>query len=143
MLRKIELLDDAVLLRQLRNLREGKSPRGQIDVRPSSGKDDTAVAVALAVHQAITQLPPLPFDSMPFDLRPSLASLGMIPDRCPYAARCGNFPTCLDIGHCLGFEGSAISTSVESRINFGCCPSPTRTDFAKYKDELPPTSVVD
>jgi hypothetical protein len=95
MLRKIELLDDAVLLRQLRNLREGKSPRGQIDVRPSSGKDDTAVAVALAVHQAITQLPPLPFDSMPFDLRPSLASLGMIPDRCPMQLDVGIFQPAL------------------------------------------------
>lgn len=41
---KIELLEDPEQLRQLRNLREERTDRGQIDVRPSGGmKDDLAV----------------------------------------------------------------------------------------------------
>jgi hypothetical protein len=133
MLHKIELLDDVVLLRQLQNLREEKSPRGQVDVRPSCGKDDTAVAVALAVHQAIAQQPALPFDLVPCDFRPSPASLGMIPERCPYGAICRNFPTCLDSGYCLGFENSATPTSSESRISFTCCSSTSELDAQKTR----------
>jgi hypothetical protein len=45
----IELLDDPDLLRELRNLQELKTERGQIDVRPSPGtRDDSAVALAVA-----------------------------------------------------------------------------------------------
>ena len=56
--RKIELPDDVELLRQLRSLDEKKTNRGQVDVRPSGkGRDDLAVAVALAAYQLV-QRPP-------------------------------------------------------------------------------------
>jgi hypothetical protein len=47
--RKIELLDDPTLLRQLRVLEERKAPNGSVSIEPSHAqKDDVAVAVALA-----------------------------------------------------------------------------------------------
>jgi hypothetical protein len=50
--RKIELLDNPILLRQLRALEERHTPNGNIDVRPSnSQKDDVAVAVALGAFE--------------------------------------------------------------------------------------------
>jgi hypothetical protein len=58
------------------------------------------------------------------DFRPSL---GMIPSSCQYAAVCGNYPQCMDHGHCLEFEdqhaqmfglemnaGTKISNSVDN-----------------------------
>jgi hypothetical protein len=85
---------------RLRNLREEKTPRGQIDVRPTTGNDDTAVALALAVNEAITQEAPLPFEAVPVDCRPSAESLGLIPGNCRVEAVCANFPDCMDEGHC-------------------------------------------
>jgi phage terminase large subunit-like protein len=76
---KIEIPDDIELLRELRNLREEKTPRGQIDIRPTTGNDDTAVALALAVNEAITQESPLPFEVVPVNFAPSSESLGLIP----------------------------------------------------------------
>jgi hypothetical protein len=56
---KIELLDQPVLLRQLRALEERKTANGKIDIRPSySQKDDVAVAVALGAFELAKQLPP-------------------------------------------------------------------------------------
>jgi len=50
--RKIELLDQPVLLRELRALEEQHKPNGDIDIRPSySQKDDVAVAVALGAFE--------------------------------------------------------------------------------------------
>ena len=72
--RKIELLDQPVLLRQLRPLEERKTPNGNIDIRPSySQKDDVAVAVALAPFELTKQLPPLePWaEFIPIPRRPS------------------------------------------------------------------------
>ena len=63
---KIEILDDVELLRELRNLREEKTPRRQIDVRRTTGNDDTAVALALAVNEAITQESLLPLRRCPW-----------------------------------------------------------------------------
>jgi hypothetical protein len=55
--RRIELLDDPELLRQLGNLRQEKTERGLIDVRPSPGvNDDLAVAVALAASELCRQV---------------------------------------------------------------------------------------
>jgi phage terminase large subunit-like protein len=57
--RKIELLDQAVLLRQLRALEERRTPNGNIDIRPSYGqKDDVAVAVALGAFELAKRRPP-------------------------------------------------------------------------------------
>jgi hypothetical protein len=100
---KIQILNDPDLLRQLRTLRVEKTSRGQIDIRPSSGNDDIAVALALAANEAIMQKPPLTFDSIPFDPRPSAASLGLIPGNCYVESTCGNHPTCIDVGQCLDF----------------------------------------
>ena len=50
--RKIELLDQPELLRQLRALEERRTANGHIDIRPSySQKDDVAVAVALGAFE--------------------------------------------------------------------------------------------
>ena len=97
---KIELLEDPELLRQLRNLREERTDRGQIDVRPSGGmKDDLAVAIALAASE-LTKRPsrPLPFLT-PTGERFFLAN----PWTCERQAICHNFPRCMDAGFCQGF----------------------------------------
>jgi hypothetical protein len=58
--RRIELLDDPLLLRQLRALEEQKTPRGDIDIRPGHNqKDDIAVAVALAAFELSKQPQPI------------------------------------------------------------------------------------
>jgi hypothetical protein len=106
---KIELLDDADLLKQLRSLREEKSPRGNVDVQVSSGKDDRAVALALAVHKASTQEWLLPFETVPRDLYPSAAFFGQIPGQCNKEAICMNDPDCRDVGYCLGFKDARLS----------------------------------
>jgi len=50
--RKIELLDDPALLRQLRALEKNNAPSGNVDIRPAYGqKDDLAVAVALGAFE--------------------------------------------------------------------------------------------
>ena len=57
--RKIELLDEPMLLRQLRSLEECNERNGNVDIRPShSQKDDLAVAVALAAFELSGQRPP-------------------------------------------------------------------------------------
>jgi hypothetical protein len=57
--RNIELLDEPVLIRQLRALEERRTPNGNIDIRPSySQKDDVAVAVALGAFKLAKRLPP-------------------------------------------------------------------------------------
>jgi hypothetical protein len=57
--RKIELLDQPVLLRQLRALEERRTPNGTTDIRPSySQKDDVAVAVALGALELAKRRPP-------------------------------------------------------------------------------------
>jgi hypothetical protein len=101
--KKIELLDEVRLLRELRNLQEERTERGDIDVRPTSGRDDTAVALALAVNEAVNLRSPLPFDVLPADWR-SDASLGLIPDQCRFQAPCTNCPACIDAEVCLGFS---------------------------------------
>ncbi len=50
--RKIELLEEPELLRQLRALEEHNAPSGNVDIRPAYGqKDDLAVAVALGAFE--------------------------------------------------------------------------------------------
>ena len=106
---KIQLLDDVELNRQLRSLREEKSPRGNIDVQVSSGKDDRAVALALAVHKANEEKRPEYFEFVPVDLHLSAAFLGQIPGNCNKAAICMNDPDCRDVGYCLGFKDARLS----------------------------------
>jgi hypothetical protein len=106
---KVELLDDVDLNKQLRSLREEKSPRGNVDVQVSSGKDDRAVALALAVHKASTQEWPLRFEFVPHDLYPSAAFFGQIPGQCNKEAICMNDPDCRDVGYCLGLKDARLS----------------------------------
>lgn len=103
MQRRIELLDDTELLQQLRNLREENNRRGHFDVRPSQGKDDRAVALALLVHQARSQERALPFEIVPLQFQPSPAFLGLIPETCPLQAVCLNCPRCIDEEHSLTY----------------------------------------
>jgi hypothetical protein len=103
--RKIELLDDPELLRELHSLQEIKTERGQIDVRTSGNmRDDSAVAVALAASLLAKGRPPLLSPELGIVYRDVRPCLGMIPGSCPYEAVCGNFPSCLDENHCLGFK---------------------------------------
>jgi hypothetical protein len=95
-------LDDKALLQQLRNLTEERSDRGAIDIRPSSGKDDQAVALALAVSEVVKWRPPDVFDSVPVNsgFPPYMCR---DPETCEYAAGCRNHPRCVDEGRCLDF----------------------------------------
>jgi hypothetical protein len=102
----IELLDDPVLLHELRSLQMLTSDRGQNSIQPSPGlRDDSAVALALAVNEATKLVgqrpPPILFPTRDFDFRPFLY---YDPENCPNAAVCGNFPQCQDARHCLGFN---------------------------------------
>jgi phage terminase large subunit-like protein len=106
---KIQLLDDVELNRQLRSLREEKSPRGNVDVQVSSGKDDRAVALALAVHKANEDKRPLPFEIALGDMHFSAAFFGQIPGNCNKEAVCMNDPDCRDVGYCLGFKDARLS----------------------------------
>ena len=120
---KIEILDDKALLQQLRNLTEERSQRGQIDVRPSSGKDDQAVALALAVSEVMKHRPPDIFESVIVDRRPLRAELRLEPENCPLAAPCENHPNCLDQGYCLGFKNGIVSAPLV-RISFNIAALP-------------------
>jgi hypothetical protein len=80
---KIEILDDPDLLWQLRNLRDEKNSRGQIDVRPSSGMDDKAVALALAANELARRPVGLPPPQLGFvEILPSRSSLRLNPGSC-------------------------------------------------------------
>jgi hypothetical protein len=100
---KIEILDDKLLLQQLRNLTEERSERGQIDIRPSTGKDDQAVALALAASQVTKYRPPDVFDSVRVNRSFLGRAFTLDPENCPYAAGCQNHPRCVDESGCLGF----------------------------------------
>jgi hypothetical protein len=103
--RKIELLDDSELLHELRGLREEKTDRGQIDIRPRRGVgDDSAVVVALATNELLKQQPNQPALQFGTIARDVHSSLGMIPGSCPYEAVCGNYPECMDARQCLDFK---------------------------------------
>jgi hypothetical protein len=107
--RRIELLDNPELLRQLRSLEEQKTDRGQVDIRPSGGtKDDLAVAAALATSQLVRRpspLPPMRLGIVECDIQ---ALLHMVPGSCPYEAICANSPRCMDEGSCQGFADERV-----------------------------------
>ncbi len=105
--RKIELLDDVDLLRELRSLQEERSSRGHVDIRPSSGTDNRAVALALAVNEAVTQ--PSPSSSIRLGLPPILVSdlpnrvQRLIPGDCYVESNCRNHPRCIQDETCYGY----------------------------------------
>ncbi len=107
--RRIELLDNPELIRQLRSLEEQKTDRGQVDIRPSGRtKDDLAVAAALAASQLVRRpspLPPMRLGIVECDIQ---ALLRMSPGSCPYEAICANFPRCMDEGSCQGFVDGRV-----------------------------------
>ncbi|MGB9434024.1 MAG: terminase large subunit [Candidatus Acidiferrum sp.] len=101
---KIELVDDPELIRQFRRLREQKTARGQIDVRPiGEARDDLAVAVALAARELTIQEPASPFE-LGIVERFSVRLPQLIPDICQFQAPCRNCPRCIDVGECLGLD---------------------------------------
>jgi hypothetical protein len=63
--------------------KEERSQRGQIDIRPSSGKDDQAVALALSTSEVMNHRPPDIFESVILDRRPLRAELRLEPENCP------------------------------------------------------------
>lgn len=90
--KKIELLDDSTLIPQFRNLREEKTERGQIDIRPiGRARDDLAVAVALAANELTKEV----LASAPFELgivegyKPGFHKIS---GSCELEAICLNFP---------------------------------------------------
>lgn len=102
---RIELVDNPELLQQLRSLREEKTARGQIDVRPlGRARDDLAVAVAVAARELTKPEPALPSFELGIVERYNRRLPQMIPGICPYEAVCRNFPRCLDAGDCQGYN---------------------------------------
>jgi hypothetical protein len=57
---KIAIVDEPELLRQLRSLEEVRTSSGQIDICAPRGKDDLAIAVALAAFELSRPVEPLP-----------------------------------------------------------------------------------
>ena len=109
---KIELLGNAELLLQLRNLREEKTDRGQIDVRPGGGtKDDLAVAVALAA----SELSKRPSPPGPFLMPTGELQLLRNPMSCSLQAICQNFPCCMDEGVCQNFVDQRLTGQLAYR----------------------------
>ena len=70
-------------------------------------RDDLAVVVALGANElskeTLTTIGPI------LGIVESHPSLGLIPDRCPVAAICANFPRCLDVGSCQDFKDERLS----------------------------------
>ena len=139
--RKIELLDDSELLRELRSLQMLTTERGQVDVRPSPGlRDDSAVAVALAANELTKPEPYRP--PLQLGIVSRYPSLGMIPGSCPYEAVCGNFPECIDVGRCLEFKDQRAQFFANERLakqNFQTLrrsESPNSQDFLKLRPEF-------
>jgi len=106
--RKIELLDEPALLRQLRSLEEYKAADGGIDVRPEYGKDDLAIVLGLCAFELLQSAcapPPVPISigrvARPWD--------GCLPSRAnerggyPVGEICSKFPKCWDAGRCECF----------------------------------------
>ena len=106
---KIELLDHSEVLAQLRSLEERSMDGGRIDIQPASSmRDDLAIVVALcsselSKYQGIPAAPELGIIEIGVNL-PAL-----IPCSCPLASICRNFPNCLDIGSCQGFEDERVT----------------------------------
>ena len=101
---KLELLDDPELLRQLRHLREQKTARGQIDVQTTGGgRDDLAIAVALAARELTGQEPRIDPVQRGIVEVVSRSFPSLIPGICELEACCKNFPRCMDVKSCQGF----------------------------------------
>ena len=102
--RKIELLDSHELLEQLRSLEQRATDGGQTDIQASgSMRDDLAIVVALCCNELCQRQ-----DVM---CAPQLGLIGTrrnllnyVPNNCPVAAICANFPNCLDEGQCQDFK---------------------------------------
>lgn len=104
--RRIEMIDNPELLRQLRSLEEHRGGDGNLDIRTDHGKDDLAIVVglcALELSQSASDSAPIPM---------SLGHVtrcweGRLPDTrraCDLFSvcqiDCPKFPKCWDIGHC-------------------------------------------
>jgi len=111
--RKIELLDNPELVRQLRNLQEHRTDRGQVDIRPGGGgKDDLAVAVALAASE-LSKQPAAP--------SPFLVS-GPPPLRTDYSYWAGPTYTTLNVEPDIGaaiIDGRRLTPEQVNRLLFG------------------------
>jgi hypothetical protein len=111
---KIELPEDAELLRQLRSLREKKTERGHVDVRTSGAiKDDKAIALALAANELAKREAAMPLLELDLgDICTSPTLIGLIPGYCRMGAICKNNPKCMDDNSCLGFKDERVTPSV-------------------------------
>lgn len=103
--RKIELLDQPELLRQLRSLEEYKAADGGTDIRPEHGKDDLAIVLGLCAFELLQSVSyplrePIIFDRLPRPWDDCFASLDA--ERRGYSVGeiCSKFPKCWDDGHC-------------------------------------------
>ena len=97
--RKIAIVDEPELLRQLRSLEEMRTPSGQVDIRAPRGKDDLAVVIALAAFELSRAEEPLPPISL--GLVERVVSWNSCIEDCGVARVCEKFPRCWDTGTCV------------------------------------------
>ena len=109
--RRIALLDDPELLRQLRSLEERRGRDGNVDIRADGGqKDDVAIVVALSaleLSQSAYDSVPIPFSlghaHRPWEARvdDSRRGWGAFPVGPPL---CAKFPNCWESGFCECYD---------------------------------------
>jgi hypothetical protein len=103
--RKIELLDQPELLRQLRSLEEYRVADGGTDIRPENGKDDLAIVLGLCASElsqsgCVPLSTPIIFDRIPRPWDDYLASIDADRGGHPVGEICPKFPKCWDDGRC-------------------------------------------
>jgi hypothetical protein len=113
---KIQLPDNVDLLRQLRNLREVKTPDGRVDVQPTGGmKDDKAVGLALAANEISRRPETLPPPQLGLVEKRPASSFRSTPGFCPVEAVCLNHPRCVDHNRCYGYANERVRPLIRIR----------------------------
>jgi hypothetical protein len=97
--RKIAIVDDTELLRQLRSLEEIQASNGNVDIRPPrSSKDDMAVAVAVVALELSGTLPER-YDPVVRGTVEAVITRRSSDSGCyPMSNLCRKFPGCWDRG---------------------------------------------
>jgi hypothetical protein len=107
--RKIELLDEPELLRQLRSLEEYRVADGGTDIRPDHGKDDLAIVLGLCASElsqsgCVPLSNPIIFDRLPRPWDGYLAARDAERGGFPVGLICPKFPNCWTTGDCECYD---------------------------------------